>query len=184
MSDDESNNKSRYHNSKTKLIGGNTHDATVTVILTGPFTSDQKAVTLKSLEVNSSRCKNALKWSKVNDRLCENVDVDEKIATPIIIDCPEKAMSSNLNTERTITWKTIFTDDEHMSTLNGGVATEGEFEAEVIKNLTSKKSKLIARPTSKIVKDCDGDGLLEAHILQFPHGVGTLVSFCSSIFVF
>ena len=119
-------------------------------------------------------------------KLCmqKNVNNDEKLAIPIIIDCSEKAMSLNSNTQRTITWKTIFTDDEHTSTLNGGMATAGDFKAEVIKNLTSKKSKLIARPTSKIVKDCDGDGSPEAHILQFPCGVGTLVSFCSLIFIF
>ena len=79
MFDDESNDKSRFRDSKTKLIGGNVHDATVTAILTGPFTSDQKAVTLKSLEVNLSRCKNALKWLKVNNQPYKNVDVDKKL---------------------------------------------------------------------------------------------------------
>ena len=50
--------------------------------------------------------------------------------------------------------------------------TAGQFKMEAIRNMTSGNSRLIARPTTDILKDYQDDSLMKAFVVQFPYGVG------------
>ena len=91
--------------------------ASVNVILTGPFTDDQRAMTLKATKVNFDKCQQALLWLKQHNHLCNDVDVDDTIAIPVVIDCSEKSTSGNSNMEKTIVTKTMFPDHKHTQTV-------------------------------------------------------------------
>ena len=70
--------------------------ASVKVILAGPFTDDQKAMTLRATDVNFDKCKQALLWLKESNHLHNDCDVNDTIAIPecVVIDYSEKETSA------------------------------------------------------------------------------------------
>ena len=158
--------------SRNEQAKANKFKPSVKVILAGPFTPDQKAMTLKATEVNFDRCKAALLWLKENNCLCKDIVVDESIAKPIVMDFSDLSMSVDSNIEKTIVTKTVFPDHQHTNQSNGGCETAEQFKIESFKNMTNNNSKLIARPSVDMLKDCKDDNLLKAFVIQFPFGVG------------
>mgnify|MGYP005703299079 CR=1 FL=1 len=139
------------------------------VILAGPFTNDQKALVLNSVQVNFDKCKAALLWLQQYKILYKDVKVDETIAIPTVLDCSEQDMSVDSNIEKTITMKTIFPDHQHTNQNNGGMETAELFKLETVKNMTLNKSKLISRPTVDVLKDYKDNALLKAFVLSLIH---------------
>ena len=168
---------SRMTRSTTRMSENNKFEcdkfkASVKVILTGPFTDDQRAMTLKATDVNFDKCKQALLWLKEHNHLYDDIDVNDTIAIPVVIDFSENETSGDSNIENKIVTKTIFPDHQFTNTQNGGLQTAGQFKMEAMEKMMSSSSRLIARPTVDILKDYQGDSLLKAFVLQFPFGLG------------
>jgi hypothetical protein len=146
---------------------------TIQVVLSGPFTSVQKAITEKRIKVRVNVVIEALTWLKKNNALYKHVNIDaESITQPEIIDFSEPVASENSNIEKVFQMMAVFPDPNEPTSNNGGHDTNQEMKDDAILNIVDGNNTLVARPTKTILKDYEGKNLFLAFPLQFPYGVG------------
>lgn len=150
----------------------------ITVILAGPFTKNQLALTKKKTKVSVQFVKEGLRWLKSSNIQFRNIDLNKEISIPEVIESYEIAESSKSNIEDVIEVTAIFPDPNEPTTCNGGYTTITEFKKNTLDMLTSeeceKNATVIARSSSTILRDYIGSNLLKAFPLQFPYGIGNL----------
>lgn len=70
----------------------------------------------------------------------------------------------------------VFPDSNEPRRTNGGLGSQATLKENTLEALSDPSNNveatLIARPTKKIMQDCQGDNLLRAFPLQFPCGIG------------
>lgn len=69
----------------------------------------------------------------------------------------------------------MFPELDDVAVLNGGYMNQAEFKEKVIEDLDAVNDvNLISRPTTKCLKDYQGDNLMKCFPLQFRYGIGAL----------
>ena len=151
----------------------NNSEPLIQVVLTGPWTDDQKALAYKKTQVRVSMCIRALKWLKKNNVLYKDIDIDQtQIVEPKIIYYSITVESQDSNVENIYQVTAVFPDVDPPTQDNGGFETHEEFKLNTIENLAGVNHTLIAKSSNTILRDYQGKNLLEAFPLLFPYGIG------------
>ncbi|KAG7353499.1 helitron helicase-like protein [Nitzschia inconspicua] len=150
----------------------------ICVILTGPFTSIQKAKVLQRTRINWSYVKEALLWLQSHNRLYRDVDIEAYVnVMPQVVDESEIVMSENNNIEEVYEIFAVFHDSNIPCRSNGGCGNSRELKQLTVECLLSrnncKDATLISKPTTNVLRDYQGDNLLLAYPIQFPYGIGS-----------
>ena len=147
----------------------------IQVILTGPFTHDQKKLAKLCCLVRPRFIREALEWLKANNRLYAHIDIDATaIVQPQILDHSTEVPSEDNNIEQQFDLTAVFVDPHPPTSNNGGHATNNAMKCNELENLiNNENSTLRSKPTRNILKDYEDDNLLKAFPLQFPFGVGS-----------
>ena len=145
----------------------------IAVVFCGPFTKTQKAIALKKTAVDLDKIKKALLWLKKNNIHYQNIDIDNVKIQPRYIYCDTALDKKDTNVEQIFEMAAVFPDDSlEFTGINGSYNNSDEFK-KILLNEKAKKV-LIARPTTKPVKDYVKGNLMKAFPLQFPYGIGNL----------
>ena len=83
----------------------------------------------------------------------------------------------NSNVERVFEYTVCFPDSDEPRSFNGGLNNQDDLMENTLESLAEEDgldAMLIARPTTKLISDYDGENLMMAFPLQFPYGVGVL----------
>jgi hypothetical protein len=140
--------------------------------LSGPFTSEQKALGLSRISVDRSKVKTALIWLMRNNLLYKNLKLpsDTNFPEPLIVD--HSTLIDGLNTRIETVFETtiIFPETNQIHENNGGNQTKEEFLKDVMKD--KREHHMICHPTPNGVKLYEGDNLAKCFPLQFPYGTG------------
>ena len=148
-----------------------TENEDIAVILTGPFTTEQKTQVMKRIQVNVPRVTAAFKWLKENNPLHANETLPN-LLPPTVIDQSYNVDSQDSDIEKNEQMTVVFPD----GTVNtGGLDTGEEFE-EAIARMRSEapavQPYLTSKPTANPLYDYEDDNLMKAFPLQFPYGIG------------
>ena len=158
--------------SSMNSVSALTSSDNIAVVLTGPFTPEQKAKVKSRTVVRVEMMEEAFLWLKANNPLCHSESMPQ-FQKPIITDNSTEVESENTDIETKEDIKVIFPDG---TASTGGCATKIEFEKAVselkLKTPTSKPF-VISKPTSEILRDYEDENLLRAFPLQFPYGYGS-----------
>lgn len=179
-SDSDSDTKDEEPESVTMADGVNVENdpvekkkKSITIIMVGPFTTTQKALTRARASIRPSYIKKALKWLRENNVLYADYNLsDDDIVQPKIIDSTEPAQSINSNVERIFEVTAVFPDPNLPTRYNGGCETASDLKQTTLNNLFNGNSTLISRTTDTILRDYEGNNLLRAFPLMFPYGTG------------
>ena len=148
-----------------------TEATNIGVILTGPFTPEQKEKVLKKTRVNTTWVREALEWLKKNNRLYAGIGTP-RIGTPVVVDNSEAVESENTDIESKEEIKVVFPD----GTIRTGGCTDGEEFTRAIAEIRARCGGtvpyLTSRPSRKILRDYEDETLMRAFPLQFPYGEG------------
>ena len=144
----------------------------ICVMLSGPFTSEQKDRVLKKTRVRIDKVQTAFDWLKANNHLHKDVEAPE-METPIVVDCTEEAQSESSDTETREEMRVVFPD---CSAKIGG----HEDPRELMKAIAELKTKIstggeafaVSQPSTGQMNDHEGDTFMKAFPLQFPFGYG------------
>jgi hypothetical protein len=70
---------------------------------------------------------------------------------------------------------TAFPDSDKPTRANGGLNSQATLKENMLEALSDPSNNveatLVARPTNKIMQDCEGNNLVRAFLLQFPRGI-------------
>ena len=144
----------------------------IQVVLVGPFTQEQRLLTLERTEVNIERVRRALTWLKTHNTLYKDVQLNDfDVVKPMIIDCSVSVESENSNVERTFETRAVFPNEEPTEH-NGGHETAKHFKHTTLAKLKTGEFTLTARSSNKVLRDCEGDNSLLAFPKLFSFGVG------------
>lgn len=172
--DDETESES-VDTESSQPISGVQH---IAVILSGPFTPYQYAMTRKKTDVDVRNVKKALIWLKKHNILYRDVNVDKDIITPQVIDCHNIVATSGSNIETVFEVTALFPDSNTPSEINGGFQTSNEFKKSTLDRMNTVDSKkeqtVVARSSSTVLRDYVDTNLLKAFPVQFPYGIGNL----------
>ena len=148
-------------------------DKMILVVLCGPFTSTQKAITLKSTSVNPHKVIDAWRWLKANNKRYEldripNID---DIAMPQLIHEGNIVEGTNADIKNQITTTVVFPDATLPEPTNGGFKDQDEFRKFVTNQKDGHwKSQLHVRPLATRIADYEKNTIADAFPLQFPFG--------------
>ncbi|MGB8699100.1 MAG: DUF6570 domain-containing protein [Thermosynechococcaceae cyanobacterium] len=148
-------------------------DKMILVVLCGPFTSTQKAITLKSTSVNPHKVIDAWRWLKANNKRYENdvIPSIDKIAMPQIIHEDDIVEGTHADIENQITTTVIFPDATLPAPTNGGFKDQDAFRAFVTSQKDGHwKSQLHVRPLAERIADYEDHSVADDFPLQFPFG--------------
>jgi hypothetical protein len=150
----------------------------ICVILSGPFTTTQYALTKERTAVRRDKVKEARKWLEKNNILYKDVVFDNEVIEPHYIECHRIEDASNTNVETVFEISAVFPTESEILDINGGYRTTHEFKKNTLEDMLSgdgeRNDVLIARSSSTILRDYVDDNLLKAFPLQFPYGIGHL----------
>jgi uncharacterized protein YlzI (FlbEa/FlbD family) len=108
----------------------------IAVVMSGFFTSAQRAKITKKVTVRREECKIALEWAIKNNIYSEGVTADDILASlpdPILIDHSTEVESRDANIERVEEFTVVFPDNT-LTELNGGQTSVEDFE-DVVKRV-------------------------------------------------
>ena len=147
---------------------------TLLVVLCGPFTTTQKALTLKKTKVHPKKVVAAWDWLiKNNYRYRKETlpNIDE-VPKPYVIDESKiKDGTENCALENQITITVVFPDSSLPQPTNGGFQNQEEFRKFIIQRQDGHwHSEYHARPHEDRLTDYIGDTIADAFPLQFPFG--------------
>jgi soluble cytochrome b562 len=140
--------------------------------LSGPFTSDQRALALKRVSIDIQKVKIALHWLISNNVLYKNLKVpeDDDFPVPVIVDHSDLVNGTDTRIETVFETTIIFPQTNEIHENNGGNMTKEEFLGDVMKD--KRQHHIVSRSTPNAVKLYDGDNLAKCFPLQFPYGTG------------
>ncbi|CAB9528286.1 expressed unknown protein [Seminavis robusta] len=141
----------------------------IAVVLSGPFTPEQRERVLKKMHVNVEWVTEAFHWLKENNRLYHDLELPT-IANPTVIDNSYNVESENSDIEIKEEMKVIFPD---ATIRTAGCADASEFDraiAEIRSKCAGALPYLTSRPSSKLLRDYEDENLMRAFPLQFPYG--------------
>ena len=147
----------------------------ICVILSGPFTRAQKALTMKKTAVRWRLLQRAMKWLKEHNHLYKDFELPEwRKIKPIVIDDTTEVETENQNVERMFKITAVFPDSNRPESYNGGYSSRSEFLENTLNNMMDEDADatIIARPSSNMLYDYQGENLIKAFPLQFPYGIG------------
>lgn len=151
----------------------------ICVVLCGPFTSAQRAQTLKRTKVRWNKIDAALKWLKKNNPLYKDFDYsydDFKECQPYIVDDEEIEATRNSNVEKQFEIHAVFPDGNEPTDSNGGCKNKESFRDVTVERMLAaqgdKEITLFARPTTTFLRDYEGQNMLKAFPHLFPYGIG------------
>ena len=147
---------------------------TLLVALCGPFTSTQKALTLKKTKVDAKKVIAAWDWLIKNNIRYRGETLPEMkdIPMPYVIDESElKEGKENCNLENQFTITVVFPDSSLPQPTNGGFANQEEFLKYILSHQDGHwNSEMHARPHDERLPDYKADSIADAFPLQFPFG--------------
>ena len=145
----------------------------ITIILAGPFTKKQHALTMKRSKIRPKYVNQALRWLKTFNIQYHNINIsDYDTCTPVIIDESCVAETVNSNVEKVFEVSAVFPDPNEPTNNDGGCNSSKDLKKETINKLMKGQNLLISRPSKTILRDYEGQNLIKAFPLQFPYGVG------------
>ena len=168
--EDVSNDNDAAHTSNPKF-------AEIYIVLSGPFTANQHALTKERVKVNWSKIRKAKEWlCKNNIKFNElNLPPNQKIE-PLVIDKTSMAETQNSNIEEQFQINAVFPDVNEPNEMNGGFQKRSEFFDSTLEQYTTRGSAvdatMIVRPTPTLLRDYEGDNFIKAFPLHFPYGIG------------
>jgi len=151
----------------------------IVVILHGKMTPRQREMAKKKNKLRVDKVLRALEWLLVHNEEWKQVEMDlnevrNSLKNPVVVDAStaDNGQESDNNVETTESFRVFFPDGT-MSSLNGGQEKIEEFR-ELLKAATESGCNLefqcdLARES---VRDFADNNLVNACLLQFPHGRG------------
>eukprot|EP00978_Attheya_sp_CCMP212_P029128 scaffold102515_cov63-Attheya_sp.AAC.5 len=147
-------------------------------VLTGPFTSAQKAQVMKRTTVSCSRMMTAFTFLKDNnvrylDLLTNQVGYE--FPEPLVLDTSKEEEGSDDPREHIFETTVFFPDGREVHSSSGGHSSGNRFTLEYFQcNLqgSSSSSLLTSRPTKGYASDITKEFLVDSFPLQFPYGIG------------
>ena len=154
-------------------INKESNKKSITIILAGPFTKKQHALTMKRSKIRPKYVNEALHWLKTYNIQYHNINIsDYDTCTPVIIDESCVADTVNSNVEKVFEVSAVFPDPNEPTYNDGGCSSSKDLKKETISKLMKGQNLLISRPSKTILRDYEGQNLIKAFPLQFPYGVG------------
>ena len=154
-------------------INKESNKKSITIILAGPFTKKQHALTMKRSKIRPKYVNEALHWLKTYNIQYYNINIsDYDTCTPVIIDESCVADTVNSNVEKVFEVSAVFPDPNEPTYNDGGCSSSKDLKKETISKLMKGQNLLISRPSKTILRDYEGQNLIKAFPLQFPYGVG------------
>ena len=145
----------------------------IAVVLTGPFTRQQKSKILDKVIVNIDNVKAAFKWLQENNRLYSNMSFDTTtIRTPIIIDNSNEIEGENTDIELKEEIQVVFPDG---TIHTAGCTDKANFEktlADLRATYPEATPYLTSRPSRAVLREYENMNLMRAFPKQFPFGYG------------
>ena len=152
------------------------------VLLCGKMTPEQRLKARKHSKVRPNKILKAMEWLLDNHEHWKNLDIDldevrNNLKNPTLMDrsdedTPEEGQASNSNIESRETFEVFFPDGT-VDDVSGGQGNMEKFR-ELVKTATENGFDIEMRSNlfKQSVKDCENDNLVNACLLQFPHGRG------------
>ena len=144
------------------------------VVLCGPFTSKQKALTREKVQVRPQFVVDAAHWLKENNYHYRDTEIPHIDSIPlpkIIEDGVTTEEEGDANIENQIHITVLFPDSSLPETTNGGFKTQEHFRNFVLKHQDGKwDATLYAKPTGERLPDYISSNSVKAFPLQFPYG--------------
>ena len=156
----------------------------VVVVLSGKMTAKQRQRAIEKSTLRVGLVMEAIAWLIEHNQTWKytNYDTIKKLlekADPKIIENIELQDDSDSNKQSNIEKSetfTVFYPDGTMNSLSGGQKNHAEFRKMVADMHTSDASKeqiyLVNNYTRTFCRDFEEDNFVNAHIAQFPHGIG------------
>ncbi|CAB9529143.1 hypothetical protein SEMRO_2410_G326700.1 [Seminavis robusta] len=155
-----------------ETVGELTQSENIAVVLSGPFTPQQKANVMRKATINIQYCIDAFNWLKQNNCLYHDAEFPSDLPTPVIIDNSHSVESDNTDIEIKEEINVVFPDG---SIQTAGCCSKEEFN-KALADIRGKCGNAIpyvtSRPSAKILKDYKDETLMRAFPLQFPYGYG------------
>ena len=104
----------------------------ICVIMAGPFTERQQALTRKRTKINHRSMKVAMKWLSQNNLIYSNEDCDERIVEPHYVCCHRLVDSSESNIEVVFDINAVFPNSSDVTCNNGGFQTIDDFKKHIL----------------------------------------------------
>jgi hypothetical protein len=151
---------------------------TMSCVLTGPFTSAQKAQVLKRTTVSRSRMMAAFTFLKENNVRYSDLhinQVDYEFPEPLVMDESEEEEGSDDPREHIFETTVFFPDGSEVRRSTGGHSSGTRFTMEYFqRNLqgSSSSALMTSRPTTEYASDLTKEFLVDSFPLQFPYGIG------------
>ena len=144
----------------------------ICVVLSGPFTVEQKEKVMKKTRVRVEKVMEALEWLKQNNHLYKDV-VIPTMGDPVVVDNTEEVESESSDIEIREEIRVVFPD----SSAKIGGQEDTEQMKKAIADLRCKLQQgeepfVVSRPSCQQRRDYQDDNLMRAFPLQFPYGHG------------
>ena len=155
----------------TLMSGG--MDGHIYVVLSGPFTPNQVAVTKAATAVDPKKVISALSWLVENNYHYKDVKIplEENVPLPILLEQQALEQSMDIGIENKVNMAVIFPDKDLPEPTNGGFKTQEDFRKFVSKHQSGHwDSKFIANHGEQRLVDYKGDAIAQAFPLLFPYG--------------
>ena len=150
----------------------------ICVILAGPFTAAQVALTKLRTAINRPAMRTAMNWLTNNNIICGSNDCDDRVVEPHYVYCHRLEDSSGSNIEVVFDINAVFPNSSEITPNNGGFKTIEEFKKHTLGTVLSPSTEtsetLISRASRDKLRDYEGDNLMKAFVKQFPYGTGHL----------
>lgn len=146
----------------------------IAVVMSGRFTKEAKARTMKKNSLRRLEAKAAFDWMNKNNShfvsqyIGENFD---NLPDPLLVDTSEEAEPTADNIEEVDEFTVVFPDNT-LGELNGGQKNSDEYKRMVSKVQDSNGDFFVLSGGTEYLKDFKGNNLSKAFPLQFPYGLG------------
>ena len=154
---------------------GLTNHALVT--FTGKMTKGQKKKAKERSTIRTEKIIPALHWLRENNARWKDIDIEKvkqglKQHEPVVLDRSETVESQNANLEKEELF-TVYYPDGATTPTTGGFDQPGIFK-EYVQEMAKDGFTVEIQSTleKKFTKDSDDNILLDACLLQYPHGIG------------
>ena len=148
-----------------------TENDNIAVVLSGPFTTEQRNKVLQKTKVNIPNVVAALEWLRKNNTLYADVPIP-LFGQPTIIDNSSVVDGEISDIELKEEIKVVFPD----GAINTGGCQDKETFERALEDLRAKSSStppyVTSRPSQQIVQDFKDMTLMKAFPKQFPFGLG------------
>ena len=146
----------------------------IAIVMSGRFTKEAKARTMKKNSLRRREAKAAFDWMNKNNGHFVSQSIGENfenLPDPILVDSSEETETSVDNIEEVDEFTVVFPDNT-LGELNGGQKNSDEYKRMVSKVKDSNGDFFVMSGGTEYLKDFKGNNLSKAFPLQFPYGLG------------